>query len=70
MPLPESPSGEIARAVKDEVLERARRHDTDRNTARAYAIMAELETAQARRDADAAASDAARNAAREKTKEH
>lgn len=65
MPLPKSPSDEITRAVQDEVLERARRRDADRDTARADAIMAELEIAQKRRDEIVAASNAARNAAQE-----
>ena len=63
MPLPESPSGEIALAVQDEVLERARTRDADREMARVDAIIADFANAEVRRNANAAASLAARNVA-------
>ncbi|GAC1407943.1 MAG: hypothetical protein NVSMB64_15480 [Candidatus Velthaea sp.] len=57
---------EIAREVQDEVLERARVRTAEDEAKRAIAIVADLTNAQHRRDADRAASNAARDVAREK----
>ena len=57
---------EITREVQDEVLERARKRAAEHDVDRAAAILGDLANAQHRRDADRVASNAARDAAREK----
>ena len=54
---------QIAREVQDELLERARKRDAARDMERAAEVVADLENAQARRNADAVASQIARDAA-------
>lgn len=68
MPLPESPSGEIAREAQRELAERDRKRAVTHDETRVDGIMRSFADAQAHRAASKAASNVARDKAREMRK--